>query len=318
MAQGITLDAYGPALAHVAPEHDECPVRSFDPYAFYREGARDAVREEYGTDEFEQIIHRLPVKALQALGTGNAAMAFVSRTGCGCSDAERDLCKDPVIDLVRKIRSSMWRWGHEKALWNEIVDAYDGIRSFDPGVAGFDVQLTYTTGYNENGNNCREHAGEQGGDRVWLDGVFGFLVRWKGEHVMTIGFTVVAGRRILLQQVQAASKTGNRWMFRLPANRMEFVIDRLRTAFPGHAILVADGADYASVSMDQYRRRLETVRARTDKDQDDLDEIAHLRACIANLKRDVPRIAALYRDVGRHGLGEKVEVAGRTHYALAA
>src|SRR3546814_1923886 len=62
--------------------------------------------------------------------------------------------------------------------------------------------------------------------RTPLDGVFAYLVQYKGEHVMTLGFSLINDRQILLQQVQLKNRTGNRWLFRFPENRLEFIIDR--------------------------------------------------------------------------------------------
>ena len=135
---------------------------------------------------------------------------------------------------------------------------------------------------------------------------------------MTIGFTIVAGRKLLLQQVQATSKSGNRWMFKLPANRLEFVIDKLRDAFPGHEILVADGEDYAGVSMGQYEDAYEIVSKRDNFDNDDREHLEYLSRKIAQLEQDMPRIAAFYRNTGRYQLGAEVKIADLKHYKLAA
>lgn len=199
------------------------------------------------------------------------------------------------------------------------MDAYEGIRNFEMGIDGFELTLDCTTGYNEKGYS-RE-------TRTYLDGVFGFLVHWKSKHVMTIGFSIADNRRILLQQVQAKSKTGNRWMFKLPANRMEFIIDRLSQAFPLHQILIADGADYAKRSLTEYteamdRRLPQLAKASEAQDSEETERLAEhveiLREKIATIKRDTPRLVALYRDLGRYVPGKTFEANGMRHYALAA
>src|SRR3546814_4012996 len=77
--------------------------------------------------------------------------------------------------------------------------------------------------------------------RTPLDGVFAYLVQYKGEHVMTLGFSIINDRQILLQQVQLKNRTGNRWLFRFPENRLEFIIDKFRSAFRGYRIHIVDG-----------------------------------------------------------------------------
>src|SRR3546814_5464994 len=115
---------------------------------------------------------------------------------------------NPSHELLRKIKSSIWRWSLNDKSRNEVVDAYAAIRSFDLGIEGLEVTLDYTNGYNEQGMG--KHS------RTPLDGVFAYLVQYKGEHVMTLGFSIINDRQILLQQVQLKNRTGNRWLFRFP------------------------------------------------------------------------------------------------------
>src|SRR3546814_16099610 len=56
---------------------------------------------------------------------------------------------NPSHELLRKIKSSIWRWSLNDKSWNEVVDAYAAIRSFDLGIEGLEVTLDYTNGYNE-------------------------------------------------------------------------------------------------------------------------------------------------------------------------
>lgn len=312
MAKGIALSRYTEDLFSVSEEHNSCPVNSFDPYSIYNEGVREYFQEEYGTDDFHEIIHNLPSKALMCLGTENAAKALVSRKYSMSTEVEREICLDPIIDLVRKIKSSVWRYNYRDIAWNDIVDVYNGIRSFDLGIKDFDVEITYTTGYNAYGNNCRSH----GGNRVWLDGVFGFLIRYKRKHVLTIGFSVAEGRRILLQQVQAYSKTGNRWMYKMPANRLEFIIEKFVNAFKGFEILLADAEDYLNESMKQYKDAHKIVSEKDQEDEDIIERLNDLSQKISNLKRDTPRIIAFYRETGAYSLGDKVEISGKRHYPI--
>lgn len=183
----------------------------------------------------------------------------------------------------------------------------------------FEITLDQTTGRNDYGHS--EHS------RTYLDGVFGFLVHWKGEHVMTIGFSFAAGRRLLIQQVQNTKRTGNRWLFRLPRNRMEHIIDQFRTAFPKHHIHVADGADYAHRSMESYQgardRAVENL-ARLDPVEDEgryaerKSRLEEIEQDIAHLEQETERLSRFYRETGRHQQTREWKTNGLRHYALAA
>src|SRR3546814_2851028 len=45
---------------------------------------------------------------------------------------------NPSHELLRKIKSSIWRWSLNDKSWNEVVDAYAAIRSFDLGIEGLE------------------------------------------------------------------------------------------------------------------------------------------------------------------------------------
>lgn len=318
MNTGIPLTAYADDLSYVPVHLNDTPAKAFDVLEAVGGNVREYISSRYETTDIHKVLHRMPTAFFERLGTDLGAKAMLSCPYALDSSTEEELNAIPSFELIRKISSSMWRWGTRRAKWNEIVDAWNGIRSFDLGIEGFDVTLDYSTWYNPCGNS--KHT------RTYLDGVFGFLVHWKGQHVMTIGFSIVDGRRLLLQQVQAVNPTGNRWMFRLPANRMEFVIDRLMAAFPRHTLMIADGADYAQRSLDSYRNGLESSARRLDQSNGGSPEYAdrlqkEVKAFsekIAGLEQDIDRIAALYRNIGRYTLGDEFKTNGMRHYKLAA
>lgn len=328
---GIALSALDATLSRVPSDLDDKPIASFDfAEAIGPKGIVFLTRYYNLADDAAEVVHNLPAAFFEHLGVERAAMAIASSKYSMSSQIEREIEEtSPVFTVLRKIRSSLWRWGMVHASWNETVDAYEGLRAFDLGIPGLEVTLDHTTSYNERGYS--EHS------RTFLDGVFAYLLHWKGEHVMTIGFSFTANRGLLLQQVQLKNPRGNRWLFRLPANRMEFVIDRLAAAFPEHRIHVADGADIAGISLASYRSSLERARkmasdydrrldSATDENvdyitsyRDSLNEDADvLAAKIAKLEADLPRLAALYRDTGAYRLGDPLVLDGIKHYAIAA
>jgi hypothetical protein len=193
------------------------------------------VKAEWGADaKFLSVYRHLPAEAFSRLTFDQICKLRHSSDTMMDNSVEEMFKKDPRYLVIQKIRSSLWRWGSSRGAWNEIVDAYDGLRRFDLGLKGFDIVLDHTTGHNERGYS--EHA------RTFLDGVFGFMVRHNGQHVMMIGFSFAGDGRLLLQQVQSVRQKGNRWLYEFPQRRVEFVIDSLRAAFPEHRVLVVDGA----------------------------------------------------------------------------
>lgn len=198
-------------------------------------------------------------------------------------------------EIVRKIENSMWRWSG-KGEWNEIVDAYNGIRHFTLiEDARFEVRLDHT-------GHCDECGWSKYGRR-YLDGVFGFLVYYKGVHVFTVGFSLLRGKRIYIQQVQSTKRSGNRWRYQLPHNLVEFVIDRFTACFPGYALFIVDGGSLSDKIRREYETGLQLLQARRIKSADDEEREKKLEADVAHVTNDRSRLAALYRAVGKYSLG---------------
>src|SRR5581483_4269851 len=130
------------------------------------------------------------------------------------------------------------------AKWNEVVDAYNALRSFSVmPEKGFELLLDHSTYYNEYGWS---HY-----NRLYLDGVFGYLLLYKGEHVLTIGFSIMGGKRLLIQQVQAPARKGNRALYRLPHNRVEFVIELFERHFEGYELSLVTGESLVEKTLSQ-------------------------------------------------------------------
>lgn len=330
-AAGIALSTYAAgALRKVPAHHDSKPGRSFD--LGERLGGRvvEWVRDRYDGEgpDLASIAHRIPMQVYDLLTKDELCKIRASSVLMMDESVEEAFRTDPLLSLHRKIASSMWRWGVGRGGWNETVDAFEGIRGFSFGHPDFEVTLDHTTGYNECGYS--EHS------RTFLDGVFGYLVHHRGEHVMTLGFSLMKGRRLLLQQVQLKSRRGNRWLFKLPRNYLEHVIDRFAEAFPRHRIHLVDGADVVGKSLGQYRAALaeaeryrEEALERLDRCEPDMadyyrqragtkaEEAARLRECIAHAKPEVARLGGFYAATGRYARGAALTVNRLTHYELA-
>ena len=328
---GIELSSLDETLTHVADEHALKPVHSFDAVGRMGDKVRKYMLGMYESLDVEKHASDLPHQAFRNLTQEELAKVIVSSTHLFPTKERDRHDEQPVQLVVRKIRNSMWKWGSSHGDWNQLVDTYDGIRSFDLAVPGFEVTLDCTTWLHGRGGSI--HA------RVWLDGTFAFLVHWKGEHVMTIGFSVTDDRRLLIQQVQNVNRHGNRWMFRLPANRIEHIVSRFAAAFPLHTLHIADGAETADVYLEEYCKARETVEGRIadyrhrlatlklcDEERRSLrkyldENVEHeceLTVKIGHLSEERRRLKDLYAGTGRFARGPAYKVNAIQHYALAA
>lgn len=328
---GIELSSLNETLTPVAEEHALKPVRSFDALGRMGDKVRRYMLAMHSSENLEQHASDLPHQAFRNLTQDELAKVIVSSNNLFLTKERDRYDEQPVQLVVRKIRNSMWKWGSSHGDWNQLVDTYEGIRSFDLDVPGFEVTLDCTTWLHGRGGSI--HA------RVWLDGTFAYLVHWKGEHVMTIGFSVTDDRRLLIQQVQNVNRHGNRWMFRLPANRVEHILTRFAAAFPRHNLHIADGAETADVYLEEYCKARETVqkgiadyRNRLARFKLTADERASLNKylnqkveheCeltvkIGHLSEERRRLKDLYAGTGRFARGAVYKVNAIRHYALAA
>ena len=226
-------------------------------------------------------------------------------------------------EIVRKIKNSMWRWGSSAGTWNEVVDAYDNLRHFmflDD--RNFELRLDYSTYVNQ--------CGYAKYSRIYIDGVFAFLVYYKRKHVMTLGFSILDGRRVLIQQVQSSTCFGNRYLFKLPENRLEFVVDLFRKNFPGYGLYVVDGGSLVEKTLSQYREgyaRVQGIYAQICEDPEcskkylgDLStEKEMFWKKITHLYSDKERLKAFYGNTGRYTLGSvPITIFDLSHYPVAA
>lgn len=323
--KGYPISLFVEDLTKVDPELNSEPHRSFN----IREALGPKVLEYleacYGGSSLsievcskvsiEDSIRDLPADILKARLTFDQLAKFKYGQIYTLDRSVEDLFdKEPTHAIVRKIQSSQWRWGMGDKAWNDVVETYNGIRSFDLDLENFEVRLDFTTGHNERGYS-RE-------SRTFLDGVFAFLVYYKGEHVMTLGFSVQTGMKLLVQQVQLKNRKGNRFLFKLPSNRLEFFLSRFALAFPNHTLCIADGADIGRTSLKSYEQGREDLLDRIARDRtwekDPEGELQMWNQKIAHLREDLPRLKAFYAETGRFKRGSDFKVNGITHYYLVA
>lgn len=330
--QGVDLSTYEPGRLRKVPAHlDRRPDRSFDLRARLGGDADAWIEDRYGRDfpvEFSEAATRFPMELYRPLSPDELCKQRHSIRFMMDRSVEDAFAADPRLVIYERIRRGMWGWGCGRPGWNEIVDAYEGIRRFDLGHPDFDVRLDHTGPYDEYGYS--DHS------RTYLDGSFGYLVHHRGEHVMTLGFSLMTGRRLLIQQVQLVRRRGNRWLYRLPANRVEHAIARFAEAFPRHRLFVADGGDVIGRSLSGYRRSLAEAEERAARAARmiesgspeyadhhgrvmaaNIERAASLRATVAHAEAEVSRLDAFYAGTGRFTRGEALTVRGLRHYAVS-
>jgi hypothetical protein len=204
----------------------------------------------------------------------------------------------PADHVLFQIRNGMWRWGWSED-YNVFVDAYEGLRRLTFH-EGFEVRLDHARSCNERGTafhlvsrQCESKDDTR--DPVFLDGKFGLIVYYKGKHVLTVGFTpTVYG--ILIQQVQLREKKGNRWLFKLPKNYLEYVIDCFVAAFPTMPINLVEGESL-----------IRMIRKSYGKD-----------AAAFDAKAASERILSFYNQpLAGYARGAKVHTGGMTFYTLS-
>jgi hypothetical protein len=321
--KGINLRSLARELSYAEAKFETQPVLEIHPDKKL-DFCRSYIESRFDVFSFQDDYYKLHLGALRNFSFDELCRIKYSTVIMMDESVCKLFEKQPNHEVVRKIMSSMWRWGAGKGTWNEVVDVWNGIRQFSLGLnPDFEIRLDYTTGYNEFGNSKYS--------RTFIDGVFAFLVYYKRKHVMTIGFSVTEGRRILIQQVQLKQQSGNRWLYKFPKNRMEFVIDLFAKYFPGFMLCIIDGESLVKKTLSDYQRGLQRAQERIERNRryverdfahcgadikEDESEAEAFQTRIAHLKIDLPRLSKFYKDCGRHALGQSVVFNHITHYQL--
>jgi len=292
---------------------------------------RTSVSPEKDVAAFFEDYHRLPLEVFEKFSFDEVCKLKHSSSHYMYKTFENLFEQIANYEVVRKIQSSIWRWGYQQGTWNEIVDTYNNIRRFSLDLGpDFEIRLDYSAGFNE--------CGRSKYSRTFLDGVFAFLVYYKKKHVMTIGFSVTKGRRILIQQVQLAHRTRNRFLYKFPTNRMEFVINQFLTYFPKYKLSVVDGQTLIQKNMSSLVAALQSENRLITSAKENLpfldkegriQENKHIHRCmyiqnkinehLAHMKSDQERIEKFYGNTGSFILTSSSFKANQLdHYQVAA
>lgn len=155
--------------------------------------------------------------------------------------------------LFRKIELSSWHWGkYKSASYNECVDVYNSITKFDMGIEGFSVEVDTSSSW------CNE-KGYSKYTRTFLDAELAYIIRYKGKHVLTVSFNAILGgdKTIQIRQIQCKNKKGNRWMYKLPKNYIEFIVDKFFEIFQGYDIYMIRAATAVNEISESYLKIVE-------------------------------------------------------------
>lgn len=191
--------------------------------------------------------------------------------------------------IIHRLRMSIWRWGcgSSEKEWNALVDTHEGIRRFSFDLPDFEVRLAYPRCA-----NWSRGASLQDRD-VFLDGTLAFFVHYRGEHVMTIGFSLARGGNLLLSQVQMRNPKGNRFLYKLPTGVVEYVVTLMRKYFPHQRLYLVDGGSLTKRYVSDHRSNVEKERGFREPDlaliKKNEDKLVRLRGELGAHIRDVYR-----------------------------
>lgn len=313
---GVSLSFYKQELGFIPVHMNSKPIKSFNLEAALKPESKEYIKENLDTEKpLEDIVRNIPYNLFNPDSFEKICKIRLS-SYIMLNNTLEDLFDDnPEYRIIRKIQSSMWRWGHKRSTWNELVHAYNAIRSFSLNKEDFKVRLDYTTSVNERGRS--EYT------RTFLDGVFAYLVYYKGKHVMTLGFSLAPNKKVLIQQIQIKERKGNRWLYKLPENYVEYAIDCFAKAFPKYKLYLVDGASLIEGYIDSYKNSLAYTEKRLKEcSYKDLlesyarDRVEYVKK-IAHMENDLPRLAVLYNNTGKYKKKSRVlRLNGLDHYRI--
>jgi len=287
---GLALsDLFGGDLSYVSNEFSEHPEQTINLFEKFAPYQNEIIEERWphsfeSWDRLYRVSHYLPLKPyfdqftfedLAKYKFGSVVESAVGRFferhrvyQGGDEDIEH-IPPEP-FEFVYKLKNSLHHYGRYLSNWNLLVDAYYAIPSFNFG-NNFETRFDHSSYFNYWGTaqhvydtlakksegmswTAKEKFYEE--NILYLDGVFGYLIHLNGKHVLTIGFSLADGK-ILLSQIQLRNIKGNRWLYKLPTNLLNYVVDRLYTHFSKFNL------DIYLVSGESLAKRIATIHTGT-------------------------------------------------------
>lgn len=320
---GLPFSEITEKLLPVPDDKDsDFPVDSFDLMATLGEPAANYLVKYYGKGyDFGTELRRMRHEVFNRLSFDQLCKVKYSYQSPYVEEIEKKFLEtSPCHMIFMRIFSSFKLMEFQKAKWNDLVSFYDGLTRFTVEVPNFTVYLDFLMHWNPWGHSRYSD--------IFLDGVFAYNVHYKGEHVMTISFTPISNRRILIRQIQMTKPKGNRFLYKLPMNLTEFIIERFMLAFPDHQLLIADARDLAKQSLERYQsswNRYQMLLDTYEHPSADDDEVAvetyrgyQLRTeeKMTALQNDIPRLLTVYGNTGKFLTENSIRIRDLKHYPL--
>lgn len=178
-----------------------------------------------------------------------------------------DVVPPEPAEFVYKLRSSLHHYGSYPKSWNSLVNAYYAIPQFNFGL-GFEVRFDHTRYYNEWGRGqhvqdqmapayktmtLKEYAIYAADNTVYLDGIFAYYIYFNGKPALTVGFSIGTDE-VLITQVQLRQKKGNRWLYQLPTDILNYAVEAMYGHFSnwGFGVRLVDGPSLAAKITKQH------------------------------------------------------------------
>ena len=128
--KGLHLRSLSGELLKVGSEHVQKPIDAIKDADEKLRLSRDMIGRHFDDLSFSESFHRLPLKAFGKFSFDELCKIYYSSILMMDESVQRLFKTNARYEIVRKIKSSMWRWGFSAGTWNEVVEAYENIRRF--------------------------------------------------------------------------------------------------------------------------------------------------------------------------------------------
>lgn len=154
-------------------------------------------------------------------------------------------------EIIQRIRLSLWRNGCGSG-WNPIVSAYQSLPQFDFGLPNFETKIDWVWWFNCRGSTIGTRRTDQ--RDFYSDGAFVYCIHYKGEWVMSIGFSLAKDYRVLITQIQLRKPKGNRWLYKIPGSHLDWCVQKMFEAFSDWEICLVDGISLTDLYKKEYKK----------------------------------------------------------------
>lgn len=153
--------------------------------------------------------------------------------------------KNDPYTVLYKTKNAVWHWSIGQENYNMFVYFYHRLKSFRFDIPDTEVFFDHATYHNSHGWSKYQ--------RTYIDAPFGYLIYYKGKHVLTIGFAPSC-HGLLINQIQLKQPKGNRWLYKLPGHYFEYCITKMAETFHDTAIWLPQGNSMAGFVKKQYHK----------------------------------------------------------------